>query len=45
MNTENLYCNRCSCQLEVVEVVDSESEDYGKTTYLHCPNCGAESRF
>lgn len=42
MNTENLYCNRCSCQLEVVDVIDSDSEDYGKTTYLHCPNCGAD---
>lgn len=41
MNTENVKCTRCMHDLVVDEILEEEDTEFGTTTYLTCPYCGA----
>jgi DNA-directed RNA polymerase subunit RPC12/RpoP len=42
MNITNLKCTRCMHDLEVEEFLASEDPEFGNTTFLICPYCGAK---
>lgn len=41
METKNLYCHRCGCELEIVDECEVGEEGIGKSYRFFCPNCGA----